>query len=60
VILIVICFSCCVFVIQTLPQFHARHPDLLYGTHSISTPSARVFASLRSTRRSVLLSQLGA
>ena len=29
VVLIVICFSCCVFVIQTLPQFHARHEDLL-------------------------------
>jgi hypothetical protein len=29
VILIVICFSCCVFVMQTLPSFHARHHDVL-------------------------------
>lgn len=29
VILIVICFSCCVFVLQTLPHLHARHEDML-------------------------------
>lgn len=29
VILIVICFSCCVFVLQTLPALYARHEDML-------------------------------
>ena len=60
VILMVICFSCCVFVIQTLPQFHARHENLLYVRPTTSRVlSAGVCASAH-VRRPVLPSQLGA
>lgn len=60
VILIVICFSCCVFVIQTLPQFHARHANLLCVRPTTSRVlSAGVSASAHD-RRSVLPSQLDA
>ena len=50
VILIVICFSCCVFVIQTLPQFHARHEDLLCAADPCP-PSAASSGSAVGPRR---------